>query len=79
MISIEVLDEVLASGSFSIVSRDSLATLILSLREEYHPLLRGIEVRFLSAAGSAILIEHLIFLNGSGTDRGESLNPPKTC
>jgi hypothetical protein len=34
----------------------------LSLREEYRPLLNRIEIRFLSASGLAILIEHFAFL-----------------
>jgi hypothetical protein len=55
---VEALDEVLAGASFSMVSEDELLERILSLGEEYRPLLRRIEMRFLSAAGIAALVDH---------------------
>jgi hypothetical protein len=61
MLSVEVLDEILAGTSFSIVSEDDLLKRLLSLGDEYRPLLRRIEMRFLTAAGVAALAEHLAF------------------
>jgi hypothetical protein len=60
--SVEVLDEVLGLASFSIASEDALLELLLSLGDEYRPLLRWIEIRFLSVAGLTILTEHFAFL-----------------
>jgi hypothetical protein len=62
MLSVEALDEVLGGGSFSIVSEDDLLKRLLSLGDEYRPLLSRIEIRFLSAPGLAILAEHFVFL-----------------
>jgi hypothetical protein len=61
MLSAEALDEILAGASFSIGSEDDLLGRLLSLGDEYRPLLRWIEIRFLSAAGLAILAEHFVF------------------
>jgi hypothetical protein len=60
-LSAEALDEILAGVSFSIASEDALLEQLLSLGDEYHPLLNRIEIRFLSAAGVAILAEHFVF------------------
>jgi hypothetical protein len=62
MLSVDALDEVLAGVSFSIVSEDGLLEWLLSLGDEYRPLLSRIEIRFLSATGLAILAEHFPFL-----------------
>jgi hypothetical protein len=59
--SIEALDKVLCLASFSPNREDALLKRFLSLDNEYHPLLRWIEIRFLSAAGLAILAEHFAF------------------
>jgi hypothetical protein len=61
MLSAEALDEILAGASFSIASEDDLLERLLSLGDEYRPLLRRIEIRFLSAAGLAILAQHFVF------------------
>jgi hypothetical protein len=64
--SVEALDEVLRLASFSIDSEDVLLERLLSLGDEYRPLLSRIPIRFLSATGLAILAEHLsLLLNGS--------------
>jgi hypothetical protein len=55
--SVEALDEVLGLASFSIASEDVLLERLLSLGDEYRPLLRRIESRFLSATGLTILTE----------------------
>jgi hypothetical protein len=58
-LSLEALDAILAGGSFSVNSEDELLEGLLSLDEEYCPLLRWVEMRFLSASGLAALAEHL--------------------
>jgi hypothetical protein len=58
-LSIEALDAVLAGGSFSVKSEDELLKTLLSLGKEYRPLLRWVEMRFLSVSGLAALAEHL--------------------
>jgi hypothetical protein len=58
-LSVEALDEVLAGASVSIVSEDDVLEQLLNLGVEYHPLLRRIEIRFLSASGLAALAEYL--------------------
>jgi hypothetical protein len=52
-LSVDALDAVLAGGSFSVGSEDELLARFLSLGAEYDPLLRRIELRFLSATGAA--------------------------
>jgi hypothetical protein len=59
VLSLEALDAVLAGGSFSVKSEDELLERFLSLGEEYRPLLRWVEMGFLSASGLAALVEHL--------------------
>jgi hypothetical protein len=59
--SVEALDEVLGLLLFSIASEDALLKGLLSLGDEYRPLLSRIEIRFLSAAGLAILSKHFAF------------------
>jgi hypothetical protein len=61
MLSVEALDEILAGASFSIASEDDLLERLLSLGDEYRPLLSRIEIRFLSEAGLASLAEHFAF------------------
>jgi hypothetical protein len=61
MLSVEVLDEVLAGASFSIVRDDDLLKRLLSLGDEYRTLLRRIEIRFLGSAGLATLVEDFVF------------------
>jgi hypothetical protein len=61
MLSAEALDEILAGASLSIASEDVLLGRLLSLGDEYRPLLSRIEIRFLSAAGLALLAEHFVF------------------
>jgi hypothetical protein len=56
--SVEALDEFLAGASFSVVDEDDLLHQLLGLGDEYRPLLRRIEMRFLSAAGFATLAEY---------------------
>jgi hypothetical protein len=58
-LSLEALDAVLARGSFSVKSEDELLERLLSLCEEYRPLLRWVEMKFLSASGLAALVERL--------------------
>jgi hypothetical protein len=62
MLSAEALDEILAGASFSIDSEDALLGRLLSLGDEYCPLLSRIEIRFLSATSLAILAEHFPLL-----------------
>jgi hypothetical protein len=59
VLSLEALGAVLARGSFSVKSEDELLERLLSLGEEYRPLLRWVEMRFLSASGLAALAAHL--------------------
>jgi hypothetical protein len=59
--SVEALDEVLGLASFSIASEDALLERLLSLGDESRPLLRRIEILFLSPAGLAIQAEHFAF------------------
>jgi hypothetical protein len=59
--SVEALDEVLGLASLSVASEDDLLKRLLNLDDEYRPLLRRIAIVFLSAAGLAILVEHLAF------------------
>jgi hypothetical protein len=66
MLSVDALDEVLAGASFSIASEDDLVELVVRLDDEYHPLLRRIAGRFLSAAGLATLANHLDVSYGVG-------------
>jgi hypothetical protein len=61
MFSIEALDDVLSNGLFSIVDECDLLERLLNLGEDYHPLLRWIDFRFLDSDGIARLAEHLIF------------------
>jgi hypothetical protein len=61
MFSVEALDEVLASGSFSIVSEDFLLMHILSVGEKYHPLMRWIDLKYLRPSGLVALAEDLEF------------------
>jgi hypothetical protein len=61
MLSAEALDEIRAGASFSIDSEDALSERLLSLGDEYLPLLSRIAIRFLRAAGLAILAEHFVF------------------
>jgi hypothetical protein len=61
MFSVEALDEILASSSFSIGSENDLLKRVLALGEEYRPLLTRINVRFLDADGLSALAEHLTF------------------
>jgi hypothetical protein len=61
MLSVDALDEVLAGVPFSIASEDALLEWILSLGDEYRPLVSRIEIRFLSADGLALLAEHFAF------------------
>jgi hypothetical protein len=58
-LSVEALDAVLARASFSVASEDELLERLLSLGGDYHPLLRRVELRFLSAAGLEVLVEHM--------------------
>jgi hypothetical protein len=58
-LSLEALDAVLPGGSFSVKGEDELLEFLLSLGEEYRPLLRWVEMRFLSASGLVALAEHL--------------------
>jgi hypothetical protein len=60
--SVEALDDVLDRASFSIASEDALLERLLSLGDDYRPLLIRIEIRFLSALGLAILAERFAFL-----------------
>jgi hypothetical protein len=60
-LSAEALDEILAGASFSIASEDDLLKQLLSLGNEYGPLLSRIAIRFLSPVGRAILAEHSAF------------------
>jgi hypothetical protein len=64
ILSVEALDDILAGASFSIDSEDHLLKRLLSLGDEYRPLLRWIEIRFLSATGLAALTEDLAFPPG---------------
>jgi hypothetical protein len=57
MLSVEALDEVLVRGSFSIASEDALLERLLGLSDDYLPLLRRIEIGFLSTTGRATLAE----------------------
>jgi hypothetical protein len=59
--SVEALDDVPARGFFSIASEDQLLARLSSLDVEYRPLLRWIEMKFLSAEGLAELVECLMF------------------
>jgi hypothetical protein len=59
ILSVEALDDILAGASFSIDSEDDFLDRLLSLGDEYRPLLRWIEIRFLSATGLAVLTEDL--------------------
>jgi hypothetical protein len=59
ILSVEALDDILAGASFSIDGEDRLLDRLLSLGDEYRPLLRWIEIRFLSATGLAALTEDL--------------------
>jgi hypothetical protein len=59
--SVEALDEILGLASFSIASEDALMERLVSLGDEYHPLLSRIDIRFLSPAGLADLAEHIAF------------------
>jgi hypothetical protein len=59
--SVEALDEILSLVSFSIASEDALLERLLSLGDEYRPLVSRIEIRFLSAIGLVILAEHFAF------------------
>jgi hypothetical protein len=59
--SVEALDEVLGLVSFSITREDALLERLLSLRDEYPPLLNRIEIRFLTSSRLAILAEHFVF------------------
>jgi hypothetical protein len=59
--SVEALGDVLGLASFSIASKDARLEQLLSLGDEYRPLLSRIEIRFLSAAGLAIVAEHFFF------------------
>jgi hypothetical protein len=59
--SVEALDQVLCLASFSIASEDALLRRILSLGDEYRPILRWIDIRFLGATGLAIMTEHFAF------------------
>jgi hypothetical protein len=59
--SVEALDEVLGLASFSIASEDALLERLLSLGDEYRPLVSRIEIEFLSAAGLATLAEQFAF------------------
>jgi hypothetical protein len=61
MLSAEALDEILAGASFSIASEDVLLGRLLSLGDEYRPLLKWIEMRCLSEAALVILAEHFTF------------------
>jgi hypothetical protein len=61
MLSVDALGEVLAGVSFSIDGEDDLLEWILSLGEEYRPLLRWIAIRFLSPRGLAALFDGLVF------------------
>jgi hypothetical protein len=61
MLSAEALDEILAGASVSIDSEDDLLERVLSLGDEYRPLVSRIAIRFLSAEGLAILAEHFAF------------------
>jgi hypothetical protein len=61
VLSVEALDDALAGPSLSVSSEDDLLVLLLSLGEEYRPLLRRINMRFLSAAGLAALAQNLAF------------------
>jgi hypothetical protein len=53
--------EALAGASFSILHHNDLLGRLLNHGAEYHPLLKWIEIRFLSAAGLETLAEHLAF------------------
>jgi hypothetical protein len=59
--SVEALDDILAEGSFSVVSEDDLLKKLLNLGEDYVPLLRRIAIEFLSTTGLAIMAEHFVF------------------
>jgi hypothetical protein len=80
MLSAEALDEILAGASFSIASEDALLERLLSLGDEYRPLLSRIEIRLLNAAGLTILAEHFVFppecMCCSILDRLLALPPP---
>jgi hypothetical protein len=59
--SVEAPDKVLRLASFSISSEDPVLQRLLTPGNEYCLLLSRSEIRFLSAAGLAILIEHFAF------------------
>jgi hypothetical protein len=59
--SVDALEDILAGTAFCLVSEGDLLERLLSLGEEYRPLLRWIEIRFLSAASFTALMEHLEF------------------
>jgi hypothetical protein len=61
ILSVEALNDILAGASFSIDSEDRLLEQLLSLGDEYLPLLGWIEIPFLSATGVAALTEDLEF------------------
>jgi hypothetical protein len=48
----EPMDEVLGRAFFAIAGEDAILERLLSLGDEYRPLLRRIEIRFLSAGPS---------------------------
>jgi hypothetical protein len=75
--SVEALEELLAGASFSIASEDELLKRLLNLSDKYLPLLRWIEIRFLSAAGIAKLMEELPFpVTSVWRDILDRLDPP---
>jgi hypothetical protein len=59
--SVEALDELLGLASFSVGNEDDFLERLLSLGDEYRPLLSRIELRFLSVTGLAMLAEHFFF------------------
>jgi hypothetical protein len=60
MLSAEAVNDILAGASFSIASEDALLEQLLSLGDEYRPLVSRIDIRFLSPAGLALLAEHFV-------------------
>jgi hypothetical protein len=60
-LSVDALDQILTEGSFYIESEDALFLRIFRLGSEYDPLLRHIEIRFLSLLRVAELAEYFEF------------------
>jgi hypothetical protein len=57
-LSVDAVEEILSDGSFCIESEDDLLLRLLKLGSDYRPLLKYIDIRFLSSQKIAMLSEH---------------------